>query len=325
MGDSILGIDVAKKTCEASLRQQGKVYHRSFGNHAQGFAELSRWLSKHAVGELHACMEATGRYWEDLAEYLLGQGYRVSVVNPARIHDYARSKLVRNKTDQLDADIISDFCATQTPEAWTPPPPEVRELQTLVRHLEALQAMRSQESNRLQAGVPSQPVRQSLQEHLDFLDQQMADIERQIREHIDHHPGLKQKAELITSINGIGLKTAAKLLSENVQTFTSTRAAVAYVGLNPQLRDSGTSVHGRSHLSKIGNARLRKALYLPAVVAMRFNPVIRAHCERLAGRGKPKMVQVGAAMRKLLCLVVGVLKSGVPFDPQFAHPLQAGS
>jgi transposase len=166
-------------------------------------------------------------------------------------------------------------------------------------------------------------VRQSLQDHLAFLEHQMAEIEQQIEQHIDQDPGLKQQLELLISIPGIGQKTAAKLLSENVQSFTSTRAVVAYAGLNPQLKESGSSVHRRPHLSKIGNAGLRKALYLPAVVAMRFNPLVRSHCERLARRGKAKMVQVGAAMRKLLCLALGVLKSGVPFDPAFSHSMQA--
>lgn len=325
MNTAFLGIDIAKKSCEASLLMQGKLYHRSFGNHPEGFVELINWLGKHKAKPVHACMEATGRYWEELAEYLFTQGHIVSVVNPARIHDYARSKLVRNKTDKLDAELIADFCATQEPEPWAPPPPAVRELQALVRHLEALQQIRTQESNRLQSGVPSEPVKQSLQSHLTFLDQQIAAIEHQINQHIDQNPDLQRQKELLTSIPGIGLKTAAKLLSENIQTFTSTRAAVAYAGLNPQLKESGTSVHRRPHLSKIGNARLRKALYLPAVVAMKYNPIIRSHCSRLASRGKVKMVQVGAAMRKLLCLAVGVLKSGRPFDPAFAHPIQASA
>jgi transposase len=275
MSTAVLGIDVAKKSCEASLRVQGKLYHRAICNQPEGFAELSNWLGKHNVSRVHACMEATGRYWEDLAEYLFDQEYVVSVVNPARIHDYARSKLVRNKTDKLDADLIADFCATQEP--WAPPPPAVRELQALVRHLEALQEMRTQESNRLQSGVSSERVKQSLQSHLIFLDQQIATIEQQITQHIDQNPDLKRQTELLTSIPGIGPKTAAKLLSENIQTFTSTRAAVAYAGLNPQRKESGTSVHRRPHLSKIGNARL----------------------------------------------AVGVLKSGLPFDPAFAHPIQA--
>ena len=183
--------------------------------------------------------------------------------------------------------------------------------------------MRVQENNRLEAGAPSEIVRQSLQDHLAYLDQAIAAVEKQIREHIDHHPDLKHQRDLLTSITGIGETTAHKLLSENIQSFTSTREAAAYAGLNPQLRESGTSVHGRPRLSKVGRAGLRKALYFPAISAMRHNPVIMRMCARLEQKGKPKMVQIGAAMRKLLCLASGVLKSGVPFDPAFSLPMQA--
>jgi transposase len=325
MTPAYLGIDIAKQSFVCSLLQEGKPAHRTFGNHAEGLQALDQWLAKHKVSQLHACLEATNRYWEALAWHLQAQGYRVSVVNPARIHDYARSKLSRNKTDPLDADLIADFCATQQPPAWTPPSPEVRELQALVRHREALQAMRIQESNRLEAGAPSALVRQSLEAHLTYLDQQIADVEQSIQSHIDHHPALKRDRDLLTSIPGISDTTAAKLLSENIQSFTTTRELVAYAGLNPQWRNSGSSVRGRPQLSKIGRAGLRRALYLPALSAMRHNPLIIRFCARLEQKGKAKMVRVGAAMRKLLCLALGVLKSQVPFDPAFSPTMQAVS
>jgi transposase len=281
MSQAYLGIDIAKKTFTCSLRMGGKPAHRTFSNDAKGMQELDQWLAKHKLVEVHACMEATNRYWEELAWHLQEGGLRVSVVNPGRVHDYARSKLRRNKTDKLDADLIADFCATQQPPLWVPPAPEVRQLQELVRHLDALIAMRVQESNRLEAGAPSEIVRQSLEDHLAYLDQAIKELEKQIRAHIDHHPDLKQKRDLLTSIDGIGETTAIKLLSENIQSFTSSREVVAYAGLNPQLRESGTSVHGRPHLSKVGRAGLRKALYFPAISAMRHNLVIQRMCARL--------------------------------------------
>jgi len=323
MSQAYLGIDVAKQSFVCSLCTGSKPAHRTFRNQLEGLKELDKWLEKHKVSEVHACMEATNRYWEDLAWHLQGQGHRVSVVNPGRIHDYARSKLVRNKTDKLDADLIADFCATQQPPLWTPPPAEVRELQALVRHLEALKEIHTQESNRLAAGAPSAIVRKSLEDHLTYLDQAIAKVEQMIRDHIDHHPGLKRDRDLLNSIPGIGDTTAAKLLSENIQAFTSTREIVAYAGLNPQLRESGSSVHGRPKLSKVGRAGLRRSLYFPAISAMRHNPLVMRFCARLEQKGKPKMVQIGAAMRKLLCIALGVLKSQVPFDPAFLLPIQA--
>jgi transposase len=270
-------------------------------------------------------MEATGSYWEAVAEYLAQHQQQVSVVNPARIHAYAASKLARNKTDKLDADLIADFCASQQPARWVPLPPEVKELRALVRYLDDLQEMHTQESNRLQAGGLSPEVQRLLSEHLAFLDQQIEEVKSHIQEHIDQHPELKGKQELLISIQGIGKLTAARLLGENIQEFTSTRELTAFTGLNPCLRESGSSVHGKPRLSKMGNPYIRKALYLPAISAMRWNAVVKTFCERMAKRGKPKMVQIGAAMRKLLCLALGVLKSGIPFDPDYLVKVQAGS
>jgi transposase len=313
----VLGIDIAKQSYQVTLRVGNKLQRHSFANHVAQFQELSAWLAQQGVKRCHVCMEATNRYWEDLASYLYTQGHTVSVVNPARIRDYARSKLLRNKTDKLDADLIADFCATQKPDAWQPLPPEVQELQALMRHWEDLKSLRSEIHTRLSNGSPSTSVHNMLSEHLAFLDQQIADLKKQIENHINQHPGLKQQRDLLASIPGIGNLTAAKLLSENIQAFSSTRALVAYAGLSPQQRRSGTSIHPPARMSKIGNSHLRKALYFPAVNARRFNPVIQTFCERLSQRDKHTMTIIGAAMRKLLCLSLGVLKSGVPFDPNY--------
>lgn len=318
MATAILGIDIAKDSFQATLLDGGKKYRRSFSNRAKELADLTKWLSKHEVTQVHACMEATGTYWEAVAEYLHDGGHVVSVINPARIRDYAQSKLARNKTDKLDADMIADFCQTQDPPPWTPLAPAVRELRDLVRHLEDLRNIRTQESNRLASGVASEQVRAMLQSHLAFLDEQIKDLEKRMQDHIDQHPDLKQQRDLLVTIPGIAALTAAKLLSENIQSFSSTRSLVAHAGLNPQFHESGTSVRGRPRLSKIGNSNMRKALYFPAISAMRYNPVVRDFCERLARRNKHKMVIIGAAMRKLLCLALGVLKSNQPFDPAHA-------
>jgi transposase len=314
---SVLGIDIAKQSYQVTLRIGKKIARHEFINQPEHFWELSAWLQQHKVKRCHACMEATNRYWEELAKYLYAQGHVVSVVNPSRIRDYARSKLLRNKTDKLDADLIADFCATQSPDAWQPLSPEVQELQALMRHWEDLKALRSEVHTRLSNGGPSTSVHQMLREHLTFLDQQIAELKKQIENHINQHPGLKQQRDLLVSIPGIGDLTAAKLLGENIQAFASTRALTAYAGLNPQHRLSGTSIHSRPHLSKIGNPHLRKALYFPAINAKRFNPVIQTFCARLQRQDKHKMTVIGAAMRKLLSLCLGVLKSGVPFDPNY--------
>jgi len=319
MNLAILGIDIAKATFHAALLHNGKLYHHRFDNTQSGFAQLQAWLAKHRVERLHACMEATACYGDDLALFLYKASHTVSIVNPARINGFAQSELQRNKTDKLDAAIIARFCQQKQPEAWTPPPPEIQQLQALVRRLEALQQMRQQEVNRLEQAGKQPLIRESLNTIIATLDAEMARLRQLIKDHIDRHPHLKRDRDLLLSIPGIGETTAAWLLSEvQVSAYQSARQVAAHAGLTPRHHQSGTSVHGPTHLSKTGNARLRRAMYMPAVVAKQYNPIIRAFCQRLQQRGKRPMEIIGAAMRKLLHIVYGVLKSGKAFDPSFA-------
>ncbi|HJQ23471.1 MAG TPA: IS110 family transposase [Blastocatellia bacterium] len=314
-----LGIDIAKATFHAALLHNRKLHHHRFDNTPSGFVQLQAGLVKHRCKCLHACLEATGPYGDELADFLYQAGHTVSVVNPARIKGFAQSELQRNKTDQLDAALIARFCAAKQPEAWAPPPLEIKQLQGLVRRLEAVSEMRQQEVHRL-AQVGKQPlVGESLNKIIAALDQEIGRLRQLIKAPIDNHPGLKRDRDLLVSIPGIGETTAAWLLSEvQVQAYRSARQVAAHTGLTPRHHQSGTSVHGPTHLSKIGNRRLRRALYMPALSAKPYNPIIQAFCQRLAKRGKRPMEIVGAAMRKLLHIVYGVLKSGKAFDPSLA-------
>ncbi len=322
----ILGIDIAKKKFDVTLTQAGKVIASGqFNNTPAGFKKLSKWLKKKTNQPIWACMEATGRYGDALALYLFEQHHQVSVVNPARVKKYAESKLQRNKTDKMDAKLNADFCWTQQPALWTPPPLEKRQLQEMVRRRSALVNERTRERNRLQSGLQSDIVIESVNANLDFLKVQIAKLEAQIQAHINQHPALKRDRELLTSINGIGDKTAAIILGElpEVDRFDHSGQAVAYAGLSPQQHQSGSSVHKKTKLTKTGNQKLKTALYFPALSALRHNPIIINQSTRLAEKGKEKMVIVGAAMRKLLQLAYGVLKSGQPFDPYYATKSQA--
>ncbi len=314
---AVLGIDIAKENYQVTLRHGQRLARHEFVNDSTEFKRLDGWLRKQGAKQVHACMEATGRYGEALAEHLHDAGHVVSVVNPARIRHYADSQLARNKTDALDADLIADFCLTQHPEGWTPPPPEIRELRALLHQYEALQAMHTQEVNRQQAGDLPEAVAQLLSEHITFLEQQLQQVRHLIEEHIRRHPDLRQQHELIDSIKGIGAITAAFLVALQLARFADARAATAFVGLNPRLRQSGKSIRKRSTLSKTGAPQLRAILYWPAITAWRSNPIVRAFCERLAAKGKTKMQIIGAAMRKLVCLAFGVVKTGKPFDPHY--------
>jgi transposase len=317
---SYLGIDVSKDWLDMVLLREALPSEKGhFDNSQQGFRQLQHFLKKRKIKKLHACLEATGYYGAEVALFLHEAGYVVSVVNPSRIKAYADSQLSRTKTDATDAALIADFCRTQQPETWTPPPPEQRELQALVRHFENVQDMRQQEVNRRQAAIPSETILKTLDQHIAFLDQQIADLRRLIHDHIERHPHLRQQCDLLTSIPGIGDLTAFKLLAEivDVHAFDSARQLAAFAGLTPRQRRSGSSVRGRSRLSKRGSPRLRNALYFPAIVALRHNPILHTFAQRLLAAGKSKMQVVAAVMRKLLHLVFGILKSGHPFDPHF--------
>jgi transposase len=318
-----LGIDMAKRTFVVALFSQEnpeKHRHKTLENTPTGFQALTAWLTHQGVSHVHAVMEATSTYGEDLALYLYQAGHRVSVVNPARIKAFGASELQRTKNDRADATLIARFAIKHEPEAWTPPPEELRQLQALVRHRVDLIAQRSQWQQRLTDSRPVPAVRTSLQTLLTALEAQLQQLEEQIRIHVAQHPTLRRQQDLLASIPGIGEMTAARLLAEMapLQTFRSARHAAAYAGLTPRQHQSGSSVRGRTHLSKIGSARIRKALYWPAIAALRCNPLICQFGERLRERGKAKMVVIGAAMRKLVHLAYGVLKTGMPFDEQHA-------
>ena len=317
-----LGLDIAKLKFNACLlREDGKPRHRVFPNTAVGFAQLCDWIEKQSAGRVHACLEATGTYGDSLATYLHEAGHIVSVVNPAAIKAYAQSHLSRTKTDRVDAALIAGFCSERRPPAWTPPAPEVQELQAVVRRLESLIEMRVAEENRLSSGITVEAVRESVEELIAHLCEQIKKTEALIRAHIDNHPSLKRQRELLDSIPGIGETTAAALSAEvpNILQYRSAREVAAFAGLVPRERQSGSSVRGRVRLSKIGNARLRKALYFPAVTALRCSPFFQSWAEGLRQRGKSKMAVIGAAMRKLIHLAYGVLKTGKPFDPEWAQ------
>lgn len=315
-----LGIDIAKAKFDVALLwPTGKWRRKSCANTPTGFEELGAWLQRHAGGLVHAGLEATGAYGDALATWLHDAGHVVSVLNPSIIRAYAGAQLARSKTDRVDAELIARYLATQQPPAWAPPAREIRELQALVRRLDALQEMRTQEANRLTAGPLVPVVQLSIDAVLATLDAEIAQVRQLIRDHVDRHPPLRQQRDLLTSIPGIGEATAAVLIAELFdKRYRSARQAAAFAGLVPRRYESGT-LKGRTRLSKIGPGRLRKALYFPALAALRCNPTIRTFKGRLQTAGKARMVIVGAAMRKLIHLAYGVLKSGRPYNPLESH------
>lgn len=317
----ILGIDISKETIDVALLVGHDTYKTGkFRNSQYGFRRLHTWLKNREVESLHACMEATGRYGNNLAAFLIEKGYDVSMVNPDRIHAYGRSKLQRSKTDKMDAKLIADFCATQSPSLWKEPTVFRSELQSLTRYLNGLKNTRRQELNRQQSGVPSSAVRNAIKDHIDFLDRQIKQVENDIKDLIDSDEEYRKQFELLTSIPGIGFVTAVTFLAEvpSVALFPQARQLASYAGLCPRQYQSGSSVRKKSRLSKTGNTYLRKSFYMPAVAMMNgHNPILNPLIKRMKEEGRKSKVIVGAIMRKLLHLAYGVLKTGKPFDPNY--------
>lgn len=306
-----LGIDISKATFDVGLLFCGdhRCKTKKFTNDTQGFSELKAWLTTHKVkvDQLHACMEATGCYGQQLAHYLYANHYKISVENPARIKAFAASRLTRVKTDKSDCQMIAHFCYTMKPKLWEPTAQHIALLQQWVGRLDDLINLRNQESNRLEG--KNGDIAANIQRVVSFIAQEIQEVEAHIKQLIQKHEDLRNKSRLITSIPGIGEKTAACLLALiPIEKFKSAKKIVAFVGLNPKLKQSGSSVHKGSSISKMGNKQLRGALYLPAVVATKWNPTIRAMAQRLTAAGKAKKVIIIAAMRKLIHIVYGVLK-----------------
>jgi len=317
--NSILGIDVSKESLDVVLLNEGWPMHKVFNNNPAGHTHLGHWLAAHRPGQLHACLESTGQYGEEIAEFLFQRGFQVSVVNPARIKRYGESKLHRNKTDKADAALIAEFCQKEHPPTWEPLPPSVKHLRALVRRLDDLQGAYQQERNRSLCGERDVWVVEDLAIHLKYLQERIRAARLAIQQHIEQQPALRSQQDLLTSIPGIGKLTAARLLAEigDISAFENAPQLVAYAGLNPKGNRSGSSVHKKTRISKEGRAFLRYILYMPAIVARKHNPVIIEFCQRLSDRKLAEMAIVIAAMRKLLHIVFGVLKNQTPFDPGY--------
>jgi transposase len=310
------GIDVAKSKLDCALQLPGgKRLDKSAPNSPEGFAALHDWLLRKGGAGAHVCLEAANTYWEAAAQFFAGRGFTVSVANPAQVKAHAAACGSRGKTDKGDARLIADFCAKHNPPPWRPPSEAGQAVRALVLRIDALQAMLTQEKNRL--GTAREAVREDVQAHIDWLEKQVAALAEKARGQIDDDPGMKGRRELLDSIPGLGERTVAVLLAFTIDPghFRDARQAAAFAGLNPRLHESGSSVKGKPRLSKAGHAFLRKALYMPAMVALYKTAWGKRFRERLAAAGKPPKLVIGAMMRKLLHVAFGVLKSGKPFDP----------
>jgi transposase len=314
------GIEVSARELVVALGDpQGGTRLRRFANRAVGHRALLRVLQ--SLGKVRVVLEATGMYGLDVALALSAQeGIELMVANPRAVRHFAQAMMQRSKNDQLDAVVLREFAARMPFRAWTRPTENQLELWAIARRLEALTAQRAAEKNRQHAAGLSHAVpvvvRREIASSLRFLERSIARLQREAQRRIAADVPMQRRYELLCSIPGVGAVSAIHTLGELalLPEDRDVRQWVAYAGLDPRECRSGTSVHKRVRISKVGNRHLRRALYMPALVASRRQPHLREFYERLQRRGKNKSQALMAVARKLLHAIYGMFRTLKPFD-----------
>ena len=209
MSINYVGIDIGKKTFFAAVEIKNKVKIKSFDNTHKGFSVLMKWLADFGLLDFHFCVEATGKYGDDLAYYLYKDNHIVSGVNPAKIKFFSKSQLTRNKTDSVDAKIIMQYCRLFKPSPWKPLSSELQALDVMVKRIDTLNQMLLQENNRLEKAENS--IKKHIERHIKFLKDEIKELDKQTSKHINKSPQLKKDNDLLNSIPGIGCRTAHKI------------------------------------------------------------------------------------------------------------------
>jgi transposase len=306
-----IGIDVAKATLDLHMLPAGQAHH--LPNTSQGHRELRQLLP-----DTHSCLivlEATGGYEREVVADLTDAGYRVAVINPKRARDFAKALGLVAKTDRIDARVLALFAEKVQPAPLEKTPEKQVEIQQLVARRRQLIDLRTQESNRWDV-TRAKAARKSIQAVLNTLEAQVRDIEKAIEALVESDDDWRQKAQLIESVPGLGTVTATTVVADVPELGKLNRQQIsALVGLAPFNRDSG-AMKGKRAIAG-GRKSVRCVLYMAALAAKRFNPVIKAFADRLAQHGKPHKVILTACMRKLLVILNSMIKSRRPWNPQF--------
>jgi transposase len=304
---SFVGIDVAKKSCDACLLPEGRSL--SFKYEQSGLKQLHDLLPP--AGTCLIVIEATGGYERRLVGELLDAGHLVAVVNPRQVRDFARGMGILAKTDRLDASVIASFGQHVRPRTIAKTPEKQAELEQLVIRRRQLIDLRTAEKNRFET-CTSRQVRKNIQALIDHLNKDIERIEKSLLDFVESDDDWRGKSEILSSTPGVGTTTAISLLADLPELGTLNREKIsALVGLAPYNRDSGT-FQGTRHI-RGGRAAVRSTLYMAALTAMRCNPVIRAFANRL--EHKPFKVIITACMRKLLVILNTMLKNNTHWNP----------
>lgn len=326
-----LGIDVSKEKldCSCVLSTDSPLTHSIFKNNKDGFLKLWDWAKKleksTKTDRIHFCMEATGIYSDALSKFLVKEKEAVcSLINPAQIKAFAKSQMVRTKTDKVDSKVIAKYCLIHNPPELKLAEESYEKLKQLQRYLEHLINNRAKERIFIESCI-DEDIKQFTRDNIAYLTSQIKRVEEEIKILVSVNEDIKKKVGLIKSIPGLADKSAWAILSEihsQDETKISIKSQIAHAGLAPMERQSGKSVHGRAKICKTGNPRLRKCLYMPAISTIQSKSVFGDYYRHLIEQGKAKKLAVTAVMRKLLVTALGVLNSNMPYDPDWAKKKQ---
>lgn len=328
-----LGIDVSKDSLSVCFSQMDSQQHvsikgtRTFENRPRGWKALESWLQrfrKQSQLPFSIVMEATGVYYEGCGFYFKNQGFEVSVVLPNRSKNYARSLNIKSKTDQVDACVLAQMGLERPLPVWKGIDGTLRTLKRLCREQEALQQMRTAVMNQLHAHVHSHEAEKSIvkrfQQHLQFIEKQIKMILQEIQKVCAQDADLQKRIDNICSVKGLGLLTVVTVIAETnrFDLIENKNQVVSFAGYDVVENQSGTSLRGKTRISKKGNAHIRRALHFPAMTAAQHEPKFKMLYERICQRNpKVKMVGLVAVQRKLLVLIYTLYKKNEPYDPNF--------
>jgi transposase len=302
MGKNYIGIDMAKDDMEVKVHEgQDSCTYASDEN---GIAKLMTQMK--SLSPTLIVVEATGGYENAVAAELQANGFPVAVVNPRHIRDFAKSVGILAKTDKIDARVIARYAATVQPTPRMLPEAETQALGALIMRRRQIVTMLTSEKNRLQQAAPA--VKKRIQLHIAWLEQELDDINKELKKMVKDNPEWKEKSDIMQSVPGVGPNLAITLLADFQELGSLNRKQTAALGgVAPFNRDSGT-LRGKRTIWG-GRDAVRTATYMSAFVAIRFNRLLKTFFERLIAAGKLRKVAIVACMRKLLCILNAMLKN----------------
>lgn len=311
---NFVGVDIAKEKFDCALKKNDRFIEDQFKNTAAGYKQFLVWLKKHTVNAF-VCMESTGPYSVNLAEFLLAHQIIVSVENPMRIKNHSKSLLLRNKNDIVDARLICSYAETFIPRQYVAISKDQKTVKEANQLIDTLSEQKLQLENQLDS-IRTTEIRKELEKSIKSIDKRIDAVEKKLKLNVKNNAEYSVTKDRLLTVKGIGEKTAHRIIGylPDISQFKNAKQLAAFAGLSPSQNQSG-KFFGKTKISKCGDAKLRKALYMPALVAKNSNPHFKNFCERLAKNGlKPKQI-ICAVMRKLLHVIFGMLKHKQDFNP----------